>query len=122
MIDFTNMKYIKMKEDDRYSKKAIALIVPGENILGSYKAVRDGVVFTTKRIIIINVQGMTGKKTDFTSIPYSKFNAYSIESSGVFDMDAELNIYISGMGMLTFEFRGRCDIKEISRHISQAII
>ncbi len=122
MIDFTNMKYIKMKEDDKYKKKAVDLIVPGEEVLGSYKAVRDGVVFTTKRIIIINVQGLTGKKTDFTSIPYAKFNAYSVESSGVFDMDAELNIFVSGMGMLTFEFRGRSDIKEISRYISQAII
>ena len=122
MIDFENMKYIKMKEDEKYSKKAEDLIVPGEEILGSYKAVRDGVVFTTKRVIIINVQGFTGKKTDYTSLPYSKFNAYSIESAGVFDMDAELNVYISGMGMLKFEFRGRSDIKEISRYISQAII
>ncbi len=122
MIDFANMKYIKMKEDDKYKKKAKDLIVPGEEVLGSYKAVRDGVVFTTKRIIIINVQGLSGKKIDYTSIPYAKFNAYSIETSGVFDMDAELNIYVSGMGMLTFEFRGRSDIREISKFISQAII
>ncbi len=122
MIDFENMKYIKMREDEKYSKKVVDLIVQGEEVLGSYKAVRDGVVFTTKRIIIINVQGFTGKKTDYTSLPYAKFNAYSIESSGVFDMDAELNIYISGMGMLKFEFRGRSDIREISRFISQAII
>ena len=97
-------------------------VVPGEEVLGSYKAVRDGVVFTTKRLIIINVQGFSGKKVDYTSIPYAKFNAYSIETSGVFDMDAELNIYVSGMGMLTFEFRGRSDIREISKFISQAII
>lgn len=122
MIDFQNMKYIKMKQDDSYKKKVQDLIVPGENVLGSYKAVRDGVVFTTKRLIIINVQGMTGKKVDYTSIPYTKFNAYSIESSGVFDMDAELNIYVSGMGMMTFEFRGRSDIREISQFITQAII
>lgn len=122
MIDFANMKYIKMREDESYKKKVKDLIVPGEEVLGSYKAVRDGVVFTTKRIIVINVQGITGKKVDYTSIPYVKFNAYSIESSGVFDMDAELNIYVSGMGMLTFEFRGRSDIREISKFISQAII
>ncbi len=122
MIDFANMKYIKMKEDESYKKKVKDLIVSGEDVLGSYKALRDGVVFTTKRIIVINVQGITGKKVDYTSIPYAKFNAYSIESSGVFDMDAELNIYVSGMGMLTFEFRGRSDIREISKFISQAII
>ncbi|MCK5761821.1 MAG: PH domain-containing protein [Candidatus Izimaplasma sp.] len=122
MIDFTNMKYIKMKQDDSFSKRVTELIVQGEEVLGSYKAVRDGVVFTTKRIIIINVQGFTGKKVDFTSIPYAKFNAYSVETSGVFDMDAELNIYVSGMGMMTFDFRGRSDIREISKFITQSII
>ncbi len=122
MIDFTNMKYIKMRQDDSYSKKVKDLIVPGEEVLGSYKAVRDGVVFTTKRIIIINVQGFSGKKVDYTSIPYAKFNAYSVETSGVFDMDAELNLYVSGMGMMTFEFRGRSDIREISQFITQSII
>ncbi|MCK5388218.1 MAG: PH domain-containing protein [Candidatus Izimaplasma sp.] len=122
MIDFANMKYIKMKQEDSYKKKVKDLIVPGEEVLGSYKAVRDGIIFTTKRIIVINVQGLTGKKVDYTSIPYARFNAYSIETSGVFDMDAELNIYVSGMGMMTFEFRGRSDIREISKFISQAII
>ncbi len=122
MIDFANMKYIKMKQDSSYKKKAEDLIVSGEEILDSYKAIRDGIVFTTKRIIIINVQGFTGKKIDYTSIPYAKFNAYSIETSGVFDMDAELDIFISGMGKLRFEFRGKSDIKEISKFISQAII
>ena len=122
MIDFTNMKYIKMKEDENYKKKVKDLIVPGEEVLGSYKAVRDGIVFTTKRVIIINVQGFSGKKVDYTSIPYAKFNAYSIETSGVFDMDAELNIFVSGMGMMTFEFRGRSDVREISKYITQSIV
>lgn len=122
MIDFQNMKYIKMKQDSSYEKKVKDLIVPGEEVLDSYKAVRDGIVFTTKRIIIVNVQGITGKKVDYTSLPYAKFNLYSVESSGVFDMDAELDIYISGIGKLRFEFRGRSDIKQISKYISQAMI
>ncbi len=122
MIDFENKKYLKLKQDKSYGDKAADLVVPGEEIIDSYKSMRDGLVFTTKRLIVINKQGMTGKKTDFTSLPYAKFNAYSIETSGVFDMDAELEIYISGMGRLTFEFKGRSDIKAISRHISQAII
>lgn len=122
MIDFQNMKYIKMKQDDSYQKRVEDLIVDGEDVLDSYKAVRDGVVFTTRRIIIVNVQGFTGKKVDYTSIPYSKINAYSVESAGTFDMDAELDIFISGMGRLRFEFRGRSDIKQISKYITQAII
>ena len=51
-----------------------------------------------------------------------QFSSYSIETAGFADMDAELQIIISGIGVLTFEFKGRSDIKAISRHISQAII
>lgn len=122
MIDFQNKKYLKMKQDSSYAKKAQDLIVHGEEILDSYKSMRDGIVFTSMRIIIINVQGITGKKVDYTSIPYKRINVYSIETSGTFDLDAELDLFISGMGSLRFEFKGKSDIREISRYISQAII
>lgn len=122
MIDFQNKSFLKMKEDSNYQKRVVDLIVPGEQVLGSYKSVRDGVVFTSMRIIVINVQGLTGKKVDFTSLPYKRINAYSIETAGTFDMDAELDIFISGLGQLRFEFRGRSDIKEISKFISQSIL
>ncbi|AIO19593.1 hypothetical protein KQ51_01719 [Candidatus Izimaplasma bacterium HR1] len=122
MIDFQNKSFLKMKQDSSFSKKVHELIAQGEEILDSYKSMRDGVVFTTMRIIVINVQGLTGKKVDYTSIPYKRINVYSIETAGTFDMDAELDIFISGIGKLRFEFRGRSDIREISRYISQAII
>ena len=66
------------------------LLINGEEIIGAYKAMRDYCVFTNKRVIAVNVQGMTGKKKDFTSLPYSKVSAYSIETAGVFDLDSEL--------------------------------
>lgn len=122
MIDFQNKDFLKLKNDASYSKKVKDLIVSGEDVLNSYKSLRDGIVFTTMRIIIINVQGLTGKKVDYTSIPYKKINAYSVETSSTFDMDAELDIFVSGIGKIRFEFRGRSDIKEISRFISQAIL
>ena len=122
MIDFQNKSFMKMKEDKGYAGKVSNLIVAGEEILGSYKSMRDGVVFTTARIIIVNVQGLTGKKVDYTNIPYSKINVYSIETAGTFDLDAELDLFISGMGKLRFEFKGRSDIVAISRYISQAIL
>ena len=121
MIDFENKKYLKMKEDDNYAKLVEELIVDGEEVLGAYKSVRDGIVFTSFRLIIINVQGLTGKKKDFTSIPYKRINAYSVETAGVFDMEAELIIYVSSIGQLLFEFKGRSNVKAISRHISQAL-
>ena len=79
MIDFTNSAYVKMKP---VNPSAIIgdiqpLLINGEEIIGSYKAMRDYCVFTNKRVIAVNVQGMTGKKKDFTSLPYSKVSAFS---------------------------------------------
>ncbi len=122
MVDFTNKKYLKLKQDNSYGSKVEELIVPGEEIIDSYKSLRDGLVFTTKRIIVVNKKGKLGKKVDYSSLPYSKFSSYSVETAGHFDLDAELQIIISGVGLLTFEFKGKSDIKAISRHITQAII
>ena len=80
---------------------------------------RDGVVFTTARIIAVNVQGMTGSKKDFTSLPYKNIVTYSVETSGTFDLDAELQVYFSALGMVKFEFTGSTEILEISRHIAK---
>ena len=74
------------------------------------------------RIIAINVQGMTGKKKDFTSMPYSKIQVYSVESAGVLDLDSELELYFSGVGKVKFEFVGNADISGICRLISGYVL
>ena len=79
---------------------------------------RDYVVFTSKRIISVNVQGMTGKKKDFTSMPYSKIQVFSVETAGVLDLDSELEIYFSGLGKVRFEFSGASDIIQIGQIIA----
>ena len=76
-------------------------------------------VFTDKRIIAVNVQGITGKKKDYTTLPYSKISVFSIETSGLLDFDSELDLFYSGIGRVRFEFRGNCDIAEIGRIIAQ---
>ena len=75
--------------------------------------------FTNKRIIAINVQGLTGKKKDYTSIPYSKICTFSVETAGFFDLDSELELYMSGVGHVKFQFTQGTDIKEICRAISR---
>lgn len=98
------------------------LLINGEQVIGAYKAMRDYCVFTNKRVISVNVQGMTGKKKDFTSLPYSKVIAYSIETAGVLDMDSELEMYFSGLGKVTFEFTGKSNIVQIGQAISAFIL
>ncbi len=74
MIDFQNASFLKLKpvDDKAFAEMISPMFLEGETILGTFQSVRDGVVFTNKRIFAINVQGLTGKKKDFTSLPYSK--------------------------------------------------
>ena len=111
-----------MKQDNGLVPLVQPLLVAGENIVGAYKAMRDGVVFTDKRIIAVNVQGVTGKKKDFTSLPYSKVTAFSIETSGVLDMDSELELWFSGLGKVKFEFAAQCNISQIQAVIASYVL
>ena len=123
MIDFKNGSFIKLaKTNPDAAKDIYPILVQGENIIGVYKAMRDYVVFTDRRIISVNVQGMTGKKKDFTTLPYSKVQVFSIETAGVLDMDSELELWFSGLGMVKFEFSGASDIVRIGQLISNAIL
>ncbi len=121
MIDFNSKGFfsrMKQVENDVFAKKVAPFLVAGEEIVGTYKTIRDGVVFTNKRIIAINVQGITGKKTDYTSIPYSKITTFSVETAGTFDMDSELEVYVSAVGKVKFQFTGRTNVIEICQLIS----
>ena len=90
MIDFKNASFLKLKPvpNSDFSALIQPMFVPGEEIIQSFRGMRDGVVFTNKRIFAINVQGITGKKKDFTSLPYSKIQAFSVETAGTFDLDS----------------------------------
>jgi len=124
MIDFKNGAVIKLKKvsGDFVEQEISPLFVSDEQIIGAYKALRDYVVFTNKRIISVNAQGVTGKKKDFTTLPYSKIQVFSVETSGVFDLDSELEMYFSGLGLVKLEFTGTSDIVKIGQLISEMIL
>ncbi|MCY9164503.1 PH domain-containing protein [Bacillus atrophaeus] len=71
-------------------------LIEGESVDAAFKLVRDLIVFTKKRLILVDKQGLTGKKTEYQSIPYKSISRFSIETAGRFDLDSELNIWISG--------------------------
>ena len=80
MIDFQNGTFVKLKMVNRSDGVNLVqpLLINGEGIISTYRGIRDYVIFTNKRIISVNVQGMTGKKKDFTSLPYAKISAFSV--------------------------------------------
>jgi hypothetical protein len=121
MIDFNNKGFFKLKQNNEYAQNVAALLLEGEEVIEAYKSMRDGVVFTNKRIIAVNVQGITGSKKDYTSLPYKNIVAYSVETAGTFDLDSELEIYFSALGKVKFEFTGKTGIVEISKLISAHI-
>jgi len=124
MIDFNNKSLIKLNGEPVINgENAVKdLLIPNEIVLDSYVSVRDRVVFTNKRIISCNVQGITGKKVDYTSIPYNKIQCYSVETSGILDLDAELDLWLSGVGKIRFELTGSTNIKELCKNISEFIL
>lgn len=97
-------------------------LVPGEEIVQCFKTVRDQVIFTNKRVFVVNVQGITGKKVSYFSYPYSKVQYWGIETAGVLDIDSELVLVFSDGNSLQFDFRESVDIKRICADISAFVL
>lgn len=72
------------------------IMAPGERVEHAYQLIRDYFVFTDKRFVLVDKQGLTGKKIEYHSIPYRNITHFSVETDGTFDLDAELKIWISG--------------------------
>ncbi len=124
MIDFQNASYIKLSQVplDAIAGQIQPLLIDGEQAYVAYKGIRDFIVFTSKRIIAVNVQGITGKKKDFTSLPYAKVVAFSVETAGTFDLDAELDLWFSGLGRVRFEFSGRTDVAYLNKLVAHHVL
>lgn len=124
MIDFKNASYMKLRPVKNSEGESLIskMLVYNESVFASFKTVRDMVIFTNKRVVAVNVQGVTGKKKDFTSLPFSKIQAFSVETSGTFDLDSELELWFSGLGKVKFEFVGGFDITAFNKHISNYIL
>ena len=124
MIDFNQNTFFKLRAADAEKGKKLTeeLLIPGEQVLAAYRDVRDWVVFTDRRIISVNVESVTGKKKNFTSLPYATVSAFSVETAGVLDIDSRMELWFSGLGRVRFEFTGGSDTVAISRMIAVATV
>ncbi|KIA99315.1 MULTISPECIES: PH domain-containing protein [Flavobacterium] len=80
---------------DELIKKYGLLLTDNEEIELGFKLIRDTFIFTTKRLILVDKQGLTGSKTEYKSISYKSITRFSVETAGTFDLDAELKIWVS---------------------------
>ncbi|MFT4731396.1 MAG: hypothetical protein ACI89W_000406 [Gammaproteobacteria bacterium] len=78
------------------TKELSPILSQSETVVEAYKMVRDLFVFTDKRIIFIDKQGVTGRKVDYLSVPYRAITQVKVETAGHFDMDCDLKIWVSG--------------------------
>ena len=83
-------------ETEKVAEEFTPLLIPGETITGAYRLIRDMFVFTSRRLILVDKQGMTGRKTEYVSIPYADISRFSVETAGHFDLESDLKIWLRG--------------------------
>ncbi len=99
------------------------LLCEGEEIERAFAHIRDKWVFTNKRLIIQNTQGVTGKKKEFFSVPYHSVECFSVETAGTLDEDAELKIWVKGMNdPIEVNFGGGNIILEVQRLFAKHVL
>lgn len=116
-----NLKPISV---DAVRSEVSGLLVDGEEVVMAFQTIRDQLLFTNKRIISIDVQGLTGKRKSFSSMPYSKIQYFSIQTPGFAEAfpDSELFIMFSNTFTAKFEFKESVDIGKIGRMISEYVL
>ena len=99
------------------------ILVGNERIEKAYRLVRDLVVFTNKRLVMVDKQGFSGKKKQYTSIPYRSIVRFSKESQGHFDMDAEIKIWLSSTDQpLSIEFQKDKNVHDVYQVLSAQVL
>ncbi len=99
------------------------ILAKGEVVEHAYQLIRDYFVFTDKRFVLVDKQGITGKKTEYHSIPYRSITHFSIETAGTFDLDAELKIWISGMATpIQKQFNKKLSIYEVQSVLASYVL
>ena len=110
---------VNMVRDEVYG-----MLIDGEVCMLAFQTVRDQLVFTNKRIISIDVQGITGKRKSYASMPYSKIQYFAVQTPGFVEIipDSELFLMFSNGMTATFDFKGNTDIGAISRMIAEYVL
>lgn len=109
---------------DELIKEYSSLLCDGENIEIGFKLIRDVFIFTNKRLILVDKQGITGSKVEYLSISYKSISRFSVQTSGHFDLDAELRIWISGevQPSLTKKFNKQVNVYDLQRILAQHVL
>jgi hypothetical protein len=111
-------------EKEKLAKDYGPLLTEGENIEIGFKLIRDTFIFTNKRLILVDKQGVTGRKTEYFSVSYKSITRFSIETAGTFDLEAELKIWISSDVKPSIEkkFNKSVNVYDVQRVLAQFVL
>ena len=99
------------------------ILLPSESVDQAYQLFRDVFLFTDKRLVLVDKQGVTGKKVEYLSLPYRSMVRFSIETAGTFDMDAELKVWMSGTAEpIKKTFNKKLDVYEVQRVLAEHLL
>lgn len=99
------------------------ILIDGEDIEVAFRIFRDKWIFTNKRLIMLDIQGVTGSKREYRSIPYHSIDQFSVETSGTFDDDCEMKLWVKGMAEpLKKEFKRNVDVRLLQRMLAKYIL
>lgn len=99
------------------------ILAPGERVEHAYQLIRDYFVFTDKRLVLVDKQGLTGSKVEYHSIPYKSITHFSVETAGTFDLDAELKIWISSAASpIQKQFNKKLSIYEVQAVLASYVL
>lgn len=112
------------KDTGKVEEQLQDILIPGEQVELAFALVRDLIVFTEKRLILVDKQGMTGKKSSYKSLPYRSISRFTVETSGHFDLDAELKIWISSAmePAEVLQFKSDRSVVEIQQALAAAVL
>lgn len=112
------------QDNQKIQAQLVDVLVTGEQVELAFSLVRDLIVFTEKRLILVDKQGMTGKKVSYKSIPYRSISRFTVETSGHFDLDAELKIWVSSAmePAETLQFKSDQSVIEIQQALAAAVL
>lgn len=105
------------KVDEKFKR----ILISDEKIQFAFKSFRDYIVMTDKRLIISDVQGVTGSKVEYLNIPYHKISCFSLEAAGTFDLEVEFKVWISGYGVIEKTIARGINVTEVSQILAKYI-
>ena len=107
-------------DNAKLAQEYAQLLAEDETVEVGFVLVRDKIIFTNQRLIFIDIQGMTGKKVEYLSVPYSKVTKFSVETAGHFDLDADLKIWVgNNPSPIQKKFNRSVNVYDVQRVLAQ---